>query len=297
MAWAGKVALVTGATGTVGERIVHRLLAEGMQVRALVRRPAAEVGLPGEVELRSGDLTDRPSVERAMAGSDLVVHSAAYIGADWDMARAANVTGTEHVLQAAWAARPERFVYLSTINVYDVRNRKELPEESPLWEVGPYAYHHTKTEAERLVQAAAKRLPTVILRPGAILSPHPSSTWGPLVVKRLAESETIRYHPEGILPWVHVENLVDMLMLAIQSPDAAGQAYNAVDGHVPFDQFHGQIAAWLGRDPVRITDQPPSQAQVYPGDKIRALGYSPRVTYDEAMAEIRDACREMGLLP
>ncbi|MGW5645523.1 NAD(P)H-binding protein [Saccharopolyspora sp. NPDC003752] len=59
--------LVTGATGNVGRRVVDRLLAAGTQVRALTRRPEA-AGLPGDVEVFRGDLTDSDALAKALAG-------------------------------------------------------------------------------------------------------------------------------------------------------------------------------------------------------------------------------------
>lgn len=61
--------LVTGATGNVGRHVVEGLLANGVQVRALVRNPAL-AGLPPEVELVPGDLTDADSVSAAVEGTD-----------------------------------------------------------------------------------------------------------------------------------------------------------------------------------------------------------------------------------
>lgn len=97
------------------------------------------------------------------------------------------------------------------------------------------------------------------------------------------------------MPWIHVENLVDMLMLTSQGPEAVGQAYNAVDGHVPTAEFQGRIAAWLGRE-TQETSQRAGFIEEYPADKIRALGYRPRITFGEAMEELRLACLDLGLI-
>src|SRR3954470_14510533 len=62
-------ALVTGATGKVGNAVARALVARGDHVRALVRDPArARALLPDAVELVEGDVTDRPSIDAAVAG-------------------------------------------------------------------------------------------------------------------------------------------------------------------------------------------------------------------------------------
>lgn len=60
--------LVTGATGTVGERLVHRLSETGARVRALTRNPANAKHLPGDVEVCEGNLHDRESLRAALDG-------------------------------------------------------------------------------------------------------------------------------------------------------------------------------------------------------------------------------------
>ncbi len=63
--------LVTGATGTIGRRVVTELLATDCQIRALTRNPDG-AGLPGEVEVVRGDLTDADGFERCLEGVDAV---------------------------------------------------------------------------------------------------------------------------------------------------------------------------------------------------------------------------------
>lgn len=110
MEYKNRVALVTGAAGTVGSRVAERLVSEGYEVRALVRRAA---DLPHTVTVIQGDLTDSSAVEQAMAGATLVVHAAAYIGYDWETARAANIEGTRHMLQAHPTRTPTGVPWLS----------------------------------------------------------------------------------------------------------------------------------------------------------------------------------------
>ena len=70
-------ALVTGGTGLVGYNIVKALLARGRAVKALVRDPQRARGvLPRECTLVRGDVTDKSTLEGAMAGCDTVYHAA-----------------------------------------------------------------------------------------------------------------------------------------------------------------------------------------------------------------------------
>ncbi|MGZ9035427.1 MAG: SDR family oxidoreductase, partial [Rhodospirillales bacterium] len=66
---------VTGATGFVGRHLVAQLLADGWQVRALVRRPDQELESAG-VQTISGSLEDAPSLSELVSGADALIHGA-----------------------------------------------------------------------------------------------------------------------------------------------------------------------------------------------------------------------------
>lgn len=286
----GKLALITGITGTVGSRIAQRLLAEGMTVRALVRRPTPMAEFP-EVEWVQGDITDPETVRAAMQGAQVVIHAAAYIGADPDLAERTNVHGTQIMLDAALQARPELFVHISTISVYDLYNETTFDETAPLCPDPKNPYQATKTEAERRVwQASAAGLPVLVIRPSNVLSVHPTSYWGPIALQKMAEG-AVRWHPDGLFPWVHVENLVDLTLLAMHSPEAVGQAYTAVDGDVPNTEYWGQIAQWVGN-----TQAPDGIARRwhFSAAKARKLGWQTRITFAAAMAELEAHAKANG---
>lgn len=70
------IVAITGATGSVGKKLVHKHLAAGDTVRALSRRPAH--GLPSNVEVHSGGLTgDAAALERFVEDADVLYHCAA----------------------------------------------------------------------------------------------------------------------------------------------------------------------------------------------------------------------------
>src|SRR5690606_17551142 len=104
-----------------------------------------------------------------------------------------------------------RFVHISTLAVLAVdRSDAVLDEDSPLKTSGD-VYGLTKAESEQRLHEEMKRgLPAVILRPGAILGAHPTSTWATKVPQAIrAGKMALRDDGRDRLPWVHVEDLLD----------------------------------------------------------------------------------------
>lgn len=110
---------VTGAAGFIGSAITRCLLERGARVVALSEPAGDRRNLEGlDVEIRSGDVRDRASVDACLAGCRYVFHAAALYGF-WAKDRSAfydvNVDGTRNVLAAATAAGCERIVYTGTV--------------------------------------------------------------------------------------------------------------------------------------------------------------------------------------
>ncbi len=136
--------LVTGATGRVGRLVVDQLLAAGVRVRALTRRPT-EAGLPTAVEVALGDLTVPESLDAVLQG----------VGAVFLVWTAPPTTA--QAVAARLAAHAERVVFLSS------------PHQTPhpfFQQPNPMALLHA--EIERLI--AAVGLASTIIRPGMFAS-------------------------------------------------------------------------------------------------------------------------------
>src|SRR2546423_11927420 len=152
-------ALVTGATGKVGHATARTLLAEGHDVRALVRDPerAAKV-VPEGAELMRGDVTDSASVARAAVGRE-VVFNAMGLPEQWLADPAAfqrvNVDGTRRVVEAARAAGAARLVHTSTIDVFHAEPGASFDESVVADYPKGTAYERSKQEAERVALAGA----------------------------------------------------------------------------------------------------------------------------------------------
>jgi dihydroflavonol-4-reductase len=168
---------VTGAAGHIGANLVRSLLAQGRQVRALVREHTAGIeGLP--VEVVRCDVTDVEACRRALAGAAIVYHLAARISVGWDPpwpVEAVNLGGTRNVVEACLACGVQRLVHFSSIHAFSAEPVDGTIDESrPLVANQPHAlvYDRTKAEAERQVKAAVARgLDAVIVNPSSVIGP------------------------------------------------------------------------------------------------------------------------------
>ena len=164
--------LVTGGTGFVGSHLVRVLLERGEEVRCLTRRNSRLDNLDDlKVEFATGDLRDLDSLGKAVKGCKAVYHCAADYRL-WckDPAEmyAANVKGSNNVMQAAFDEGVERVVYTSTVGCLGLnQNGTPANEETPVAVEDMIGhYKRSKFLAEEMVHDwARKGLPVVIVNP------------------------------------------------------------------------------------------------------------------------------------
>ena len=133
--------LVTGGSGSLGTKLVSRLVTVGRPVRVLSRRerPARR---DWNVEWAAGDLASCTGLAAAVDGVDAIVHAAS----DPRRTEAVDVAGTRHLLIAAAGAGVKHIVYVSIVGVDEI----------------PYPYYRRKYEVERMIMSADT--PWTILR-------------------------------------------------------------------------------------------------------------------------------------
>jgi dihydroflavonol-4-reductase len=251
-------ALVTGATGFVGAAVARALLGDGWQVRALVRERSDRSNLqPLPVELAVGDLTDRPSLDRAVAGCAALFHVAAdyRLGApDPSELYRANVDGTRNILKAAGHAGVERVVYTSSVATIGIpADGSAGDERTPVaLEAMIGHYKRSKFLAEQAaLQAARDGLPLVIV--------NPSTPIGPGDVKPTPTGQLVRDAAAGRMPAyvdtglniVHVDDVAAGHLLA-HSRGRTGERYILGGRDMTLEQILGEISRIVGRKPPRI---------------------------------------------
>jgi dihydroflavonol-4-reductase len=170
-----ETALVTGASGFLGWHIANLLVERGHPVRALVRQGSSVSGLI--VETITGDLRDPASIDRAIAGCQLVFHAAAdyrlWAKNPSDLYRS-NVDGTRNVLEAAKKASVTRVVYTSTVGCIGIPNEGLGDEKTPVSLADMTGdYKKSKFMAEQIaLEYARAGLPVVIVNPTAPVGSH-----------------------------------------------------------------------------------------------------------------------------
>lgn len=167
-------ALVTGATGFVGAAVVRALLKAGVEVRVLARRDSDFGNLQSfKLDGVYGDLRDKESLRKALAGCQHLYHIAAHY-ALWarnpSIFYDVNVTGTKNLMEAARDVGTERIVYCSTIGAIGLPPGGGLGTEDTPVSLDQMAGHYKRSKflAEQEVLALAKQgLPVVIVNPSA----------------------------------------------------------------------------------------------------------------------------------
>jgi nucleoside-diphosphate-sugar epimerase len=253
-----KTIFITGATGLVGGHAVEEALLRGHRVRALVRATSDTRWLDRwGVEKVPGDLEDRAALERGVAGANWVFNCAAKVG-DWgtrEEFRRLNVEALRLLLDAATAARVDRFVHVSSLGVYEGRDHYGTDETVLPAADSLDAYTRSKTEAEALVLKYHKErgLSAAVVRPGFIYGER-DRTVLPKLLSALRRG-TFAYFGSGdqALNCIYVKNLVHGIFLAAESPAAVGEVFNLTDGEpVSKTRFVSRVASLAGlKEPTR----------------------------------------------
>ena len=251
--------LVAGATGFIGRKLVDALHVRRRTIFALVRDISKISSLwpQGNVAGRSGDIAEAETLKDVCAGVHTVFHLASYaeevqFDETEDPHWRVTVEGTRHFLEAAARSGVKRFIYVSSVKAMGEGGESCLDESSPAAPASSYG--RAKLEAERLVLEAGKqhgmlvcnlRLPLVYGRDNR------GSVW-----RMIAAIDRGRFPP---LPetgnrrsMVHVDDVIQALLLAADNPAAHGHTYLVTDGQIySTHQIYAGICKALGRPAPR----------------------------------------------
>ncbi len=231
--------LVLGANGFIGRHVIAGLAAHGCNPIAGVRRQTAR---KDGCEQRTVDATRTASVKAAMQGVSAVVNCVAGDAGTL-------VSSTQALAESALAiGSAPRVIHFSTMSVYGSAEGL-IPESAPLRaDLGPYS--QAKAAAEASAAAYAR---TVILRPGCVFGPD-SEQWTVRMANLLLSRRLGDLGPagDGFCNLVHVDDVVQAVVRALENPGADGKAFNLSTAEPPtWNEFLTRFAAALRAVPVQ----------------------------------------------
>ncbi|MEE8324017.1 MAG: NAD-dependent epimerase/dehydratase family protein [Candidatus Humimicrobiaceae bacterium] len=248
--------LVTGGTGFTGSHLVKRLLDDGSEVKVLARPASNNAFLERlGVEIISGDISDRDSVNRAVKNTDKVFNiAAAYREAKlpgasyWDV----NLGGTKNIIDACIKYSISRLVHCSTIGVVSSVDKPPSDETAPYSPDDIYQQSKCAAEKEVLRSVRDEGLPASVIRPCAIYGPGDLrllKMFRMIAKKRfyIFGSGKVLYH------MVYIDDLVSGFILASEKDNSIGEIF-IIGGarYTTINELSGIIADEFGVGPPGI---------------------------------------------
>ncbi len=259
---ASRSALVTGATGFIGGRLVSALLDDGWTVRACGRRPRPG-DLPDAAGYQAVDLAGGGDLSGLYAGISHLFHLAGASSSNADQAEMdrSNVLATERLLAAAPPGQLERVVHMSSTSVYGEEEQLPAPVTEDVEPHPSRGYGQAKWRGEQVVsQAGRAGLPVVVLRPVSVYGPGNvkllASAILDVAIEAFAGARVVPVPAEPIEQrLVHIDDLLRATVHVASAGGVVGRTFNVVDERYPTSHDVARIlAAHLGVETAPAED-------------------------------------------
>lgn len=292
--------LVTGGAGFIGSHFTRAWRASHPEDDLVVldlltyagsRERLADLSGADSFRFIQGDICDPKAVTRALDGVTLVAHFAAETHVDRSIMDAqpflrTNIEGTYTLLQAAQTAGVQRFLHVSTDEVYGPILEGAVDEQAPFSPRSPYAA--SKAAGDLLVGAYhhTHQLPVVTARPTNIYGPAQFlEKFIPLIVTNILDGQTVPIYGDGQQrrAWLFVEDACRALQRVLERGEV-GQSYNIGSGHEQANaETAKQVLTLMGASEDRlqfVTDRPAHDRRYAMQDgKVKALGWRPETSF------------------
>jgi len=313
-----KTFLVTGGAGFIGSNFVHHLFHKYPEYRILVLDLLTYAGsvdnLPtdfhdasssGRIEFWYGDVRNASLVDNLVRRADVVVHFAA----ETHVTRSifdnhhffeTDVLGTQVISNAVLRAENvDRFIHISTSEVYGTADSSLMDEQHPLMPLSPYAA--AKAGADRLVYSywATYQLPATIVRPFNNFGPRQHLEKAvPRFVTSCLLDEPLRVHGDGSAArdWIYVQDTCEAIDCVAHCDKAAvvGEVINIGTGRsLSIAEVAMATVRQMGKPESLITyvGDRPGQVFRHTADAAKAkriLGWEPAIDFETGLAKTID---------
>lgn len=316
---ARKRILVTGGAGFIGSALV-RVLLPANEVVVLDDFSVGRIenlegaGREGNLTVVRGDIRDRATVEEAMRGVAVVYHLAVQCLrlslSNPRLVHDVNTTGTLILCEAARREGVERFIYVSSSEVYGTTRSGPMNEEHPMEPTTPYAASKLAGEAYARAFHLTYGLPVVIVRPFNAYGPrsHIEGPYGeviPRFVSRALQGLPPLLFGDGhqTRDFAYVTDTVEGIIRAGAREAPIGEVFNIASGtEMAIAELAMMVLDLTGRADLTPEHRPPR-----PGDvrrmwadiskANRLLGFEPQVSIREGIARYIEWVRARDSLP
>ena len=308
-----KTILVTGGAGFIGSNFIRYIYQKYPDYKIIILDALTYAGdienFPIDINKDSeerisfwnGNVRNAELVDTLVSQSDIVVHFAAETHVtrsiyDNFLFFETDVLGTQTIANAILKCKDniERFIHISTSEVYGTARKELMDEEHPLIPMSPYAA--AKVGADRLVYSywATYEIPAVIIRPFNNYGQYQHLEKAvPRFITSCILDEPLRVHGDGSASrdYIFVQDLCRAIDIIMHAPieKIRGEIFNvASGGHRSILSIAQDIVRMMGKSESMITliGDRPGQVFRHTGDitKIRnTFGWEPKVTWEEGL--------------
>ena len=295
--------LVTGGAGYVGSVLVPKLLAQGHQVKVLDlfmygENTLDEVKGNSNLQLIKGDIRDRALLDKAIPGSDAVIHLAC-ISNDPSfelnpaLGKSINYDAFPDLVDVAKDSGVRRFIYASSSSVYGIKDDDEVTEDLALLPLTDYSKYKALCE-EVLLKKREPGFVPMIFRPATVCGYSPRLRLDLIVnilTNHAVNNREIKVFGAGQMrPNIHIDDVTDLYVKSLEWPEEAidGKVFNAGYDNQTVSEIAESVRQQVGED-VGITTTPTDDRRSYhiSSEKIkRELGFVPRLSIKDAVADL-----------
>jgi len=296
--------LITGGAGFIGSNFVRHALQRHPEWQITVLDKLTYAGnlanladVRDRITFQRGDIANRADVEQAMAGAQIVVNFAAETHVDRSILWAddfvkTDVLGTFVLLETARQVKPERFIQISTDEVYGSIESGSFTEESPLNPRNPYSA--SKAGADRLAFAyhVTHNVPVIITRCSNNFGPYQyPEKFIPLFITNALEGKPLPLYGDGrnVRDWIHVDDHCAAVEFLI-AHGQLGESYNIAGGNeVENIEIARAIVKQLGKPEslIQLVTDRPGHDRRYSLDagKLARLGWKPQTNFRDLLRD------------
>ncbi len=299
--------LITGGCGFIGSNFIRHMIRKYsykiINLDALTyagnSNSLSDLTSNSRYHFIQGRIEDINTVREAIKGVDMVVHFAAETHVDRSIASPrpfiiTNIMGTQVLLDIARESKVERFIYISTDEVYGQLDMDgQFREDAPLRPNSPYAA--TKASADLLTRAYyhTYQFPVITVRPSNNYGPYQyPEKFIPLMITNLLEDKTIPVYGRGenIRDWLYVGDCCSAIDLILHK-GRVGEVYN-IGGQSEYRNLDiaKKLVSLLNKDEASIKFVPdrPGHDFRYASDisKIKGeLNWQPSLCFEDSLKE------------